>query len=348
MNLVVLHREDDREGFFAERRAEGLFHDPTIDAWVAATPQDCEAVLRSRDFEVSPYGDHYDALAARGEAFQFPNMAFAFHHLPMCLWAEDHASARQRTAAHIAAMRPRLTVAVPAMVDRHVALLDAEGPVDAMKDVLRPLTLDFIAVLAGIDTSEPALGVISPVFDRMISLRRRRIIDDGIASIRDAVRRAAGAITPEEEGVRLTLVIVGVDSLAGTLGESLHAILSGNAGKRLDEIDYPAAPVATGVPFVERVARIDTTVAGVALKQGERVRVMLQAFQYSGRERDRLALFGAGAHLCLGRQISLDLWAALCARLARIRRRAAVTSRTYRVSDYVFAHPDVLTLEMGA
>lgn len=347
MNLVVLHREEDREGFFAGRTA-GLFHDAAIGAWVAATAPDCEAVLRSRDFEVSPYTDHYDALASRGAAFQFPNMAFAFHHLPMCLWADDHASARQRTAAYIAAARPRLAVAVPEMVDRRLALLDKAGPVDAMQDVLRPLVLDFVAALTGIDTSEPALGVISPVFDRMISLRRRRIIDDGIASIRAAIRRAAGEITPEEEGVRLTLVIVGVDSLAGTLGESLHRILTENAGRRLDEIDYPVAPVATGVPFVERVARVDTEIGRVAVKQGERVRIMLQAFQYSGRERDRLTLFGAGAHLCLGRQISLELWAALSARLARIRRRAVVTSRTYRVSDYVFAHPDVLTVEVGS
>jgi cytochrome P450 len=76
----------------------------------------------------------------------------------------------------------------------------------------------------------------------------------------------------------------------------------------LNEIDYPAAPPATGVLFVERIVPEPFEYQGATFRQGERIRILLQSFQYSGNQADRMRMFGAAIHACLGRQLSLEVW----------------------------------------
>jgi cytochrome P450 len=93
------------------------------------------------------------------------------------------------------------------------------------------------------------------------------------------------------------------------------------------------------VPFVERIVAEPFEYQGTTFRQGERIRILLQSFQYSGNPADRMRLFGAGIHACLGRQLSLEIWSLVTNRLAKIDARVDIRDYTLRDDDYVFAYP---------
>ena len=119
-------------------------------------------------------------------------------------------------------------------------------------------------------------------------------------------------------GLRLALVIVGKDSPLGTLGERLHRVLADNSGRRLEDIDYPELPPETGVPFIERLVVSPFRYSECNFRCGDRVRIFLQSFAYAA-EAARTNYFGAGAHTCLGRRLSLQVWKAVTAHCPKYR-----------------------------
>ena len=127
--------------------------------------------------------------------------------------------------------------------------------------------------------------------------------------------------------------------LAGTLGESLHQIFLTNRGRLLSEIDYPKTPPTTGVPFIERIVAEPFEYEGVALRKGERIRILLQSFQYSGEPADHIRIFGAGIHACLGRQLSLEIWSLITSKLSEIAACVEILDYALREEDYVFVYP---------
>ena len=74
------------------------------------------------------------------------------------------------------------------------------------------------------------------------------------------------------------MVILGRDTLLGTLGESLYCILSTNQGRRLNEISYPQTPPETGVPYIERIAVKSFCDQEVQFNTGDRLRIYDQSF----------------------------------------------------------------------
>ena len=73
-----------------------------------------------------------------------------------------------------------------------------------------------------------------------------------------------------------------------------------------------------------------------------RLRIFLQALAYAQEPRSRTGFFGAGAHACLGRPLSIEVWRAMTEQLSRVSLRAHIFSYTARTSDYVFTCPEEL------
>jgi cytochrome P450 len=99
---------------------------------------------------------------------------------------------------------------------------------------------------------------------------------------------------------------------------------------------------ATGVPYVERVLEKDCTISGSLLKGGDRIRLVLGAYQKAGvsDERNESKLyFGIGRHTCLGKMLSVKAWKVLVGKLQTINRSVEISSISYRISDSVFSCP---------
>jgi cytochrome P450 len=341
LDIITLHRDSARDAFFPELLRRSLFFDPTIKAWVASGASCCEAMLLSPHLSVSPYQRAYQDMARRHQDYVFPNLLFAFKYIPMCLDGDAHKIARRGIAEYVAARKGAVSAAAPAIVDRWFGQLAAREQIELMTDAIEPLVKDVLGTLNQTDEAGRALiRSASAVFDRMMGAKKRRELDDELAAIRDSIRRGLGPQASEDqEGFCLALFILGNDALAGTLGESLHRVFVTNSGRRLNEIDYPTTPIATGVPFVERIVAEPFEYEGTIFRQGERIRILLQSFQYSGNAADRIRMFGAGIHACLGRQLSLEVWSLITSRLAKIDARVDIQDYALRDDDYVFAYP---------
>jgi cytochrome P450 len=339
LDMITLHRSAEREVIFSEPHPP--FFDPTIKAWVVTGATHCEAMLLSPHLMVAPYLPAYEAMAKRNPDYAFENLLFAFKYIPMCLNGEGHKVARRAIAEYVAGRKAQVSTAAPVLVNRWFGKLASSNKIELMAEVIEPLVKDVLGTLNQIDdVAFDAVRSASAVFDRMMGAKKRRVLDNELAKIRKNIRRGLGPnATEEQEGYCLALFILGNDALAGTLGESLHQIFRESPGRRLSEIDYPTIPNATGVPFVERLVAEPFDYEGIAFHKGERVRILLQSFQFSSQPADRIRIFGAGIHACLGRQLSLEIWSLITRTLSEMADRVEIIEYALRDADYVFSYP---------
>ena len=90
-------------------------------------------------------------------------------------------------------------------------------------------------------------------------------------------------------------MVVGYDSLLGSLATSLVALLRDGAGSRLCDLTYSEFLPRTGVPYVERVAKKDCAIDGFNFLAGNRVRLFLDAYPARGDvKREEPPYFGKG------------------------------------------------------
>lgn len=346
MDFITLHRSVAREAFYPSAQEKPFFFDPVIKAWVVAGARRCEEFLLSPNLAVVPYHPAYEDMAKRNPNFAFANLLFAFKYIPLCLNGSEHAFARRKIAQYMASRKLDVAAAIPGLVESRFGALATCNRIELVREAIEPLVKDVLCALNEIyEIDRSVMHSPSAVFDRMMSAKRRRALDSDLAKIRESIRHARGAdLTEEDEGFSLALMILGTDALAGTLGESLHQVLTANQGLRLSEIEFPSTPTATGVPLVERVVTEPFEYEGIMLEKGARVRLMLQSFQYSPEARMRM--FGAGIHVCLGRQMSLDVWSHITRLLSGIDARVRIVDYTLRDDDYVFTYPSNFVIEL--
>ncbi len=188
----------------------------------------------------------------------------------------------------------------------------------------------------------------SLVFDKSISLSRRTRLAHSLAKLRLHVREAMGPQASEEEvGMRLGLVVIGRDSTVGTFAESMVRLLRDAEGLPLNRIAYPKYAPQTGVPFVERIVDTPISAAGINFEPGMRLRIVLQTYSHSPPDTHH-RFFGAGAHSCLGRPVSIDLWSAFVRQLAQNSTTVHVLSYELATDNYVFNVPKRFVVEVTA
>jgi len=151
----------------------------------------------------------------------------------------------------------------------------------------------------------------------------------------------------DEAGMRLGLAVIGRDATIGTVAESLVRMFGAAEGQPLSALDYPKYAPQTGVPFVERIVETPMELAGVALEAGTRLRLVLQTYAL-GPPESHHRFFGAGAHACLGRPVSTDLWQALGVQLRQFDSRVRVVSYALDRRNFVFNIPRQFEVEVTA
>lgn len=345
---LTFHRSPERHACFLAGEARPIF-DPVTKAWIITDPDCCERLLASPHTRTHTYSQDYAALEKR-LGIDFSNVLLAFLHIPMCLHDEEHRNARRLVAEHMSARRDELSAWIAGSLATHLKALHHEGEVELVRQVLEPLIVGVSEPLTDIPPAVAAdCRTVSTIFDKSIGPRKRQRIDEELGRMRAAIMSKLGPDATEQDvGLRLALAILGRDTLLGTLGESLHRILSANPGCRLNEIDYPQMPPETGVPYVERIAAEPFHDRETRFNTGDRIRIYLQAFAYSGSSRDRARIFGVGSHLCLGKALSLDLWNGITSCLRGIPLHADIVSHEFRTGDYVFLCPAHLRVRLHA
>jgi len=345
IQFMTLHREPVRHQYFSKQDCRDPFFDPVVRAWIITNPSHCRDLIGSSNLRPIPYADNYNALEER-LGIDFSSLAYAFKYIPVCLHADGHMRVRRRMGEFLAARKPSLNARIPQAVAAHFDAFRREGRVEVMKDAVLPLAIDIMSAVIDVDISLEDCANVSLVFDASIGINKRRRVATEIATLRDVISSRLGeSATEEDVGLRLALLMFGKDSLIGTFGESLHRLLEVNSGSRLADIAYPELPPQTGVPFIERLVVTPFQLAACDFAIGDGVRIYLQSFAY-GEPKSRTNFFGAGAHACLGRPLSIEIWNAIVALLSKVPLRANVLSYSARTSDYVFACPQHLQVEL--
>jgi cytochrome P450 len=335
-NYLTVYKDPFRDVFIEEARTTKPFFDRATRAWIVADPELCREMLVSEHLHPAPAMEHYRNMP-NGLATQFESVAFAFDHIPLCLADEAHGALRRRTSEHIASRRHEIHQWMTVRMPRFVDPFTRPGRFDVAQLVLGPMVRELIGVIAGVDlplSIDIEKG--SQIFDKSISMSRRINLAEDVAALQNHIRSALGPdATDDDVGMRLGLVVVGHDATLGTLAESLSRLFHEAEGQRLSEIAFPKFAPQTGVPFVERIAASAFTAAGIDFEAGARVRIILQTFSHSPPDTHH-RFFGAGAHACLGRPVSTELWRAYAAELAKLSTRVEVRSYELATDNYVF------------
>ena len=345
MSHLTLHRDPDRYARLATDAERPILYDPVLGSWIVTNPETVTELMRQPQLRVAHvFEDLSEELRTA-----FPNLAFAFRCIPLCMNGEAHRHMRRRMAEVMGANRAAVEGVIRRAVEIYVGRLESCAEIDLVSDVLRPLGSEVVAAVSGSALpAKPEFDRLSIVLDQWISLKHRRAVEETIQDAREIIRSQLGPDDPpDEEGARLALHILGRDALVGTLGESLHRILQSAPQTKLSEIDYPAMPPETGVPFAERRVGESFEYRGYAFQAGERVRFRLQGLVYSEDPADRDRIFGIGVHTCLGRQIGIEVWSHLTARLMAIERVAEIAAYRVRTGEYTFTFPELLRIRMS-
>lgn len=344
INFYTIFRDSRREAFYRQNRDKPLFFDPGVKAWIVTNPDECRYLLASPDVSPAPGAQDYSAMA---QQLGLPDLSFAFHQIPLAMEGERHTRSRRSASEFLTMRRDAIRTWIKESLPVFLAPFGERGRFDVSEAVIRPLVLNFFETAADI-AFPPDMGLdeISLLFDRSTSMSRWRRIETRMGALRKHIASAIGPTASDEEvGTRLALLILGKDALIGTLCESLHGLFVAFEGRRLAEIVYPASPQQTGVPFVERIARVDFEYAGALIARNDRMKLFLQTFAY-GEAAQHHRFFGAGVHACIGRPVSLDLWQALTAQLSQSPLRAHVIDYTPSPYSYVFNYPTKFEVEL--
>ncbi len=340
-DLLSLHTDELRYEKFS--KAPNIFFNQSLQEWIVLKPELVVELLRDERLVVPGIVDAIQKLETRYKR-QFPNLLLAARNVPLLLEGDDHRRIRRGLASLLAQGRARTTEALPGLMQRHVAPADKEGRTEWITGCLAPLVRDLFCSMCGLpqSLSFPKL-VPTRLFDRYVSLAALDAAEQQVGQLcRDLKMMGSSA----DEGLMVALFILGRDPLLGALATSLFAILRQNLGRAFADIEFPDYPPETGVAIAERIAERDITVGSETISAGEKVRMFFQPISGADSTVSRYNLFGVGAHSCLGRPISVDVWLALGETLRSFSRKVTSVTCEFETNN-IFVVPRHLTTEQS-
>jgi hypothetical protein len=308
------------------------------------TVPDPALVLASPLLDVTPFADRIDALAKR-TGLDLSTTVFALRALPNAADRTRHADLRRAMATALAPRLPLLRERLPQIVAARLSPLGRSGQTDLMAGVIVPCVGDVLAILSGVEVDADGCTLVSRIFSEVLGPARRLRLEAELRALRQMFETSFPDAPEAEIGMRLAMVILGRDALIGTLACSLHDVIQGAAGRPFAKMPVPDAPPRTGVPYIDRVAIAEGDVGGHLAVPGMPMRAHLHLYE-AGGPAAALGLFGAGAHLCLGRTPALDLWRALAQELGTLPGTPRVVAFGLRKDD-VFSYPDRFIVEVS-
>ncbi len=260
-------------------------------------------VIASRDFSTFRMADQYRLLSER-IGHDFSASIHLLDRLPTFMEGPDHKAARKAMALRNDANKAAQLAAADAYLDEFAAReLRAGNTVDLMQDFAVPMfdALALATTAAGGRVAPPMefIRLFPSLFSSHTPLGKRIAIDRMLVALTEG---ADDAVFDD-----LALMVLGIYPLSGSLPLTLHAAFAAQPGAPLSAINWPDRYASSALHYVDRVCRSDTRVGDEAFTAGERVRCLIQSADWAQAQNHGMT-FGAGAHLCLGRQLAEAVW----------------------------------------
>lgn len=337
---LLIHRSPAKWDFY--NSPQPIFWSGELKCWIACDADTIISVLKDRNFTVINY-NRETANISQALGVDFQATEKLLNHVPFAHEGKCHAALRKDMAVEISGRADAALEEFTQFCSARVsALFDAPTSFNIVSELFAPCVFHLMSELSGVclETHES----VSPtqVFDRSLSVNRRKQIDRQIEKIFEL---AGGSFPSGVAGLRSAMLVLGSDSLLGSLSESFCCEIARNTDKRMNEIAWePKIPV-TAVPYVERTAAKALEVGGVHIEENQRIRLYLDAFSSQGPAGfDHY--FGTGRHGCLGKAISQKAWQVLTSELGRIEKRIRINKMEYRGADYLFNFPGVIDVSV--
>lgn len=263
----------------------------------------CRSVLKSETFGVFPISDRYRELERRF-GHDFRAVIALLERLPPFLDGEAHKASR-RTLATFQAKGHQLQLKAAERWFAHFgkAVLQPGCRIDLLTDFACPLFRAIGEAYArAMHLPEEATNLAEDIpllFSSYTPLGRRLELNQALG----LMESAGGEMIYDH----LALLALGVRPLTGSLALSLHHVFAEQPTMMLSAMRWPATFPVSALHFIDRIALAPVEISGRLVAQGERVRCLTFAEEWSDEER-RANLFGGGAHLCLGQSLSRQLW----------------------------------------
>jgi hypothetical protein len=272
-----------------------------------------------------------------------PNLRWAAGELPLVLNGDRHMRARGDIAKLLSRGKRNSGDWRQRVVEIAGHAFATAGSLEAVGDVLLPMVNAVFETVGQIEVTFAPL-TLTRVFDHYASYSHLLAAEAGIADLRQ--RFAAAGIPDEAIGTHVATIVLGRDSLLASLSEALIDFAVASRGRRLDDPGAKTPRLFGGVTVGERLVEEAFVFRGAHFGAGQRVRLYFQGYGYCEAETDRLAMFGAGKHSCLGRALALEVWALFAAEI----RKAPLTVRSVQFEyarNSMFTMPKTIDLTLG-
>lgn len=263
-----------------------------------------QKILKDERFQCVPIKNSHQEI---GDALDldFSDIIYAAANIPLCIKGQEHVESRKRLAKIVGARSKTIRAELPSRVAEHMSRLKTPGRHDMMQDVIIPLVDAVFTDLVECEFEFDQENPMARIFSNSMGVAKRRRLQKGLKELRASFHEQLNTEDETAVGDRMALTILGHDATIGCLGRSLHAYFSGSDKEKLT---CPAEPTHTGVPFTFRMAQEDAGVDGFDFAEGDIARNAMLLLEEDDTKDSRMKYFGTGAHTCLGKPITLQLW----------------------------------------
>lgn len=340
---LLIHRSPAKWDFY--NTPQPIFWSTELKCWITCDPETIVSILKNRSFSVVDY-KHETANISQTLGVDFQATEQFLEHAPLAHEGKHHAALRKEMAVEI---RERTEAALAEYSEfchtRISAIFGTAGRFNAVSELFAPCVFKLMSELSGVHLETNDNVSPTQVFDRSLSVNRRKQINSLIGQINEQAGREFPA---EIAGLRAAILVIGSDSLLGSLAESFCYEIARNAAKRLSDIAWDQKIPVTAVPYIERIASKAVEIGTSHIGEHQRVRIYLDVFKSStaGDTAGIENYFGSGRHVCLGKIVSQKAWQILTAELSQIKKKIKIGKVEYRAADYLFNFPAVIEVDV--
>ncbi len=300
-----------------------------------------KAVILSEEFKTYSMADRYRELSDR-TGLDFAAAIKLLDHLPVFIDGEKHQSIRKVMARRISETNgTQLAACQEALAVLGPTLFRPGARIELVAEFCQPLWRSISSTIVPRDEGMLELvDDIPSLFSPHLSIRERAKIN---ARIADFLEQHCGQ---SDDGLLLLcLASLGARPFVGTLGLSIWETLQTHPGARMCDMAWAPSYTSSSLTFVDRIFSAPSGGGESQFENGERVRCVTQSRLYSAEDNEA-ALFGFGAHTCLGKSISKRVWGLVVAALSRLDLRVDCQSIEMSPHDDPFQMPASMTITL--
>ena len=315
MKSYQLHSAPNRRKVFEQLSPKIWWEHDVLKTLVVADPVVAAEILRSPFYVVPDLRQIVSKIEQR-YATPLDYIRKSMDILPLFLEGKPRVELRKLFGQFLSGKLRGLEPQLDSMVARALVPLERDGEVELMSEVIRPLVKDVMSSLAGVELTDTImklqLGGIFQVNKNVSGLKKLQQTFKEVFEFLETGNPKADLFV-----CRLCCVVFGSDNLQSTIAENIMAVSEQtNTGVPLE---LPSYPVETALSATFRRPIHAFEVAGFQVEPDELIRIQLEPFGYGTGSEITNMMFGAGAHACIGKQVSLRVWSQFSKHFNRLR-----------------------------